>query len=42
MPAKVYYENDADLGLISDKLVAILGYTNGLSTSRRSIAIQAA
>ena len=26
MPAKVYYENDADLGLIADKLVAILGY----------------
>jgi ketol-acid reductoisomerase len=26
MPATVYYENDADLGLISDKLVAILGY----------------
>ena len=26
MPASVYYENDADLGLISDKLVAILGY----------------
>jgi ketol-acid reductoisomerase len=26
MPANVYYENDADLGLISDKLVAILGY----------------
>ncbi len=26
MPATVYYENDADLGLIADKLVAILGY----------------
>jgi ketol-acid reductoisomerase len=26
LPAKVYYENDADLGLIADKLVAILGY----------------
>src|SRR5215510_460544 len=26
MPANVYYEKDADLGLISDKLVAILGY----------------
>jgi ketol-acid reductoisomerase len=26
MPANVYYENDADLGLIADKLVAILGY----------------
>jgi ketol-acid reductoisomerase len=26
MPATVYYENDADVGLISDKLVAILGY----------------
>jgi ketol-acid reductoisomerase len=26
MPASVYYENDADLGLIADKLVAILGY----------------
>src|SRR5215467_11391801 len=26
MPANVYYENDADLGLISDKLVALLGY----------------
>ena len=26
MPASVFYENDADLGLISDKLVAILGY----------------
>jgi len=26
MPASVYYETDADLGLIADKLVAILGY----------------
>jgi ketol-acid reductoisomerase len=26
MPANVYYENDADLGLIADKKVAILGY----------------
>ena len=26
MPATVYYDNDADLGLIADKLVAILGY----------------
>ena len=26
MPATVYYESDADLGLIADKLVAILGY----------------
>jgi ketol-acid reductoisomerase len=26
MAAKVYYENDADLGLIADKKVAILGY----------------
>jgi ketol-acid reductoisomerase len=26
LPAKVYYENEADLGLIADKLVAILGY----------------
>src|SRR6516162_5120264 len=26
MPANVYYENDADLGLIVDKKVAILGY----------------
>ena len=26
MPATVYYEDDADLGLIADKLVAILGY----------------
>src|SRR6476661_6497600 len=26
MPATVYYDNDADTGLIADKLVAILGY----------------
>src|SRR3954469_17695977 len=26
MPANVYYENDADLGLIADKKVAVLGY----------------
>ena len=26
MPATVYYDNDADLGLIADKKVAILGY----------------
>ena len=26
MPATVYYDNDADLGLIADKQVAILGY----------------
>ena len=26
MPATVYYEGDADLGLIADKLVAVLGY----------------
>src|SRR6202171_5279099 len=26
MAATVYYDNDADLGLIADKLVAILGY----------------
>src|SRR6185312_11050890 len=26
MPATVYYDNDADTGLIADKRVAILGY----------------
>src|SRR5882724_10325362 len=26
MPATVYYDNDADTGLIADKTVAILGY----------------
>src|SRR4249920_2072461 len=26
MPATVYYDNDADTGLIADKLVAIIGY----------------
>jgi ketol-acid reductoisomerase len=26
MPAKIYYDNDADLSLLKDKKVAILGY----------------
>jgi len=26
MPAKIYYDNDADLSLLSDKTIAILGY----------------
>ena len=26
MPAKVYYENDANLSLLKDKTIAILGY----------------
>src|SRR6185436_19160789 len=26
MPAKIYYDNDADLSLLKDKTIAILGY----------------
>ena len=28
MPATIYYENDADLSLLKDKTIAILGYGN--------------
>ena len=36
MPANVYYENDADIGLIADKKVAILGY--GVNDSSKQCA----
>ena len=26
MPAKIYYDNDADLSLLKDKTIPILGY----------------
>ena len=26
MPAKIYYDNDADLSILKDKTIAILGY----------------
>jgi len=38
MPATVYYESDADLGLIADKLVAILGY--GSQGHARALILQ--
>ncbi len=36
---KVYYENDADLNLLKDKTVAIIGYGSQATPTHRTFVI---